>query len=175
MTYEPPQPDAETEDRVFNPETRRALQRETWTLLCLGPAILAVSLYVYATFYLSVTAVVDVMNVPAGQATPAVLALWLLSAAYMGWVAGRNELIQWLRETLARIWREVIRPLPHHSLVIPVPHLPRRVEDSCQTTEGTCDRVLNAETRRALRRGARRLLTRIQAPDDTATGGDSDR
>jgi len=47
--------------------------------------------------------------------------------------------------------------------------------ESPQPHAETEDRVFNAETRRALRREARRLLTRSQSPDDTATGGDSDR
>lgn len=48
-------------------------------------------------------------------------------------------------------------------------------QETPQAHGETEDRVFNAETRRALRRGARRLRSPTQASDDTATGGDSDR
>lgn len=162
---------ATTRERVFNPETRRALRRELWVGLFMALSMLLIIGALYVILYHAATFLFDNLNHPLEQDVALGLAGSLLAVAGVAWGRGRRKLIRTARETSLTTWQALRREAHYALLTCYEPHCtPGAIDPAADECPA---RVFNAETRTALRRVLRAIPHVMQ--DGAANGGDINR
>lgn len=162
---------ATTRERVFNPETRRALRRELWVGLFMALSMLLIIGALYVILYHAATFLFDNLNHPLEQDVALGLAGSLLAVAGVAWGRGRRKLIRTARETSLTTWQALRREAHYALLTCLDPHCTPAATDPAADERPA--RVFNPETRTALRRLIR--VSSYTTEVGTANGGDTER